>query len=644
MTEENDKEIEAAEEVKTEKIELTDTGDTVAEGDTSLQDEEENDDEENEFSDDEDHAVQADTHDLEKLTVDQLYDKAKECLMHSPREALNKLKTIRPVFFEKYQELKKEELEKLDEAEIDNFNFDKAPLAEGFNQLLATAKAAIAEERKRIEEEKQNNYKHKLKLLATLDDLVSEDETEQSIARVKEIQKEWRQIKVVPKDKIQELWDKFHMLLDKFYDNHSINIELKELDRKKNLEAKIELTKKVEEIANEPSLKRSFILLNKYHEEFRNIGPVPRESRDGIWQTFKAASDHIYSIKKEQHEAQEAVREENLKLKELLVEKSNVIAQIEYDNIKDWNSKTKELEKIFADWKKIGPVPRSKSDAIWAKFKKERNQFYANRKQYFSALNKDRKINLKLKETLCERVEALKDNDDFNNTTKEILTIQKEWKSIGPVPDKLNQTIWNRFRKACDYFFNRKEQRYASQREAENKNLEEKKNLLKELELLSKSSEDEKSIFNQLKEISSKWNKIGHIPRSEIKKVSGRYEKLSDDLFKKYKKNKDELKSSQWESYYTDIIGSPNGLKRIKDEEFKLKKKLKFLQEELLNTERNMSFFNLSKGAGSLLKDFEKKQDKSQNQVERIKKELKVIQKVKRNSVASTKNEQDDTV
>lgn len=591
-------------------------------------DEHDEDDEHADVEDDQDETLNIDL--LNKLNLDQLFDKARECLMNTPRDAYNKLKTIRPIFFEKYQELKKAAIEALGQDENEHFVFEKAALAEGMNQLLSTAKAAIAEEKKRIETEKHNNYLHKLKLLETLDSLVQEDETEQSIERVKEIQKEWRQIRVIPKDKIQELWDKYHTLLDKFYDNHSINIELKELDRRKNLEAKIELTKKVEEIAEEKSLKRSFILLNKYHEDFRNIGPVPQESREGIWQAFKAASDHIYEIKRAQHEALEQVREQNLKLKTLLVEKASVIAAVNYDNIKDWNAKTKEIDQLFDEWKKIGPVTRAKSDEVWSAFRKERSSFYENRKAYFGDLNKGRKENLKQKEELCKRVEALKDNEDFNSTTKEILAIQQEWKKIGPVPDKVNQAVWNRFRKACDYFFSRKEKAFEGQKDEEKANLEVKKGLIKQLEELENTDKPENEIFAQLREISATWNKTGHIPRKDFKKVSSRYESLSNTLFAKYKKNREEMKSSQWESYYSDIISSPNGFSRLKDEEYKLKKKMRALQDEITTSEQNMSLFTLSKSANNLLKDFDKRLEKNKELVERLKQEIKVIATVKR--------------
>lgn len=579
------------------------------------------------LDDAQDHSIDED--ELNKLELEGLFEKAQACLLLSPREALNQLSVIRGIFFDKYQEAKNDALEQLSDEEKEGFRFEKADLAEGIDEILATAKSAIAEEKQRIEDEKQKNYKAKLKLLQNLKDLVAEDETEQSIERVKEIQREWRSIRVLPKDKVQELWDEYHKLLDTFYDNHSINIELKDLDRRKNLEAKIELTKKVEALSDERSLKRSFILLNKYHEEFKNIGPIPQESREAIWSAFKAASDEIYKVKRAEHDANTAKREENYKKKALLVEKAELVAGIKYDSMKDWNAKTKEMDALFDEWRKIGPVPRAKNDSVWSAFKEQRATFFGNRKSYFNSLNKERNANLKLKEALCEKVEALKDSEDLVNTTKEIIAIQKEWKKIGPVPDKVNQAVWGRFRKACDHFFNRKEKAFEGQRKEELENLKTKKSLIEELKGLLSKDADAKTVFEELKRISASWNKAGFIPKKELKKVHGEYDKLSDELFKKYKKDREDLKEEQWEGHYREILNAPAGDKRLKDEEYRLKKRMRHLKDELLQMEQNMSFFSVSKGS-NILKDFEKKSERSAEQIDRLKRELKVISKVKR--------------
>lgn len=565
--------------------------------------------------------------DLDSLDLVQLLEKAQGTLMLNAKTAVDQLTLIQAVFNERYKA--EEEAEKAEQDDEAAFEFSKAQLLTDFNQIFSTAQLARKEEKQRIEDEKESNLRKKEALLAQLEQFVSEDETESSIQQVKSIQKEWKQIKALPQSKVQGLWDKYHKLMDAFYDNHSINIELKELDRKKNLEAKIDLTKKMEAVAEEKSLKRSFILLNKYHDEFKHIGPVPKESREGIWNAFKAASDKIYELKRTEYDALQAKRTENLKKKELLVEKASVLAAVSYDQVKDWNAKTKAFDELFEAWKKVGPVPQAKSDAIWSAFKKQRNLFYQHKKAYFAELNKGRNENLKKKEELCEKVEALKDHEDFNSTTKKILALQKEWKAVGPVPDKVNQAIWKRFRAACNHFFDRKDKAFAGQRKEEESNLKSKEALIVELQALAKLDKEEE-VFEALKKIAASWKVLGYVPRKDVKRINKSYEKLTDDLFKKFKKDKNSLKASEWESYYQQIAEGPQGDKRLRDEEYKIKKRLTYLNEEVQNAERNMSFFAKSSNADKLLKGVDQKLAKNKEQLERLKAELKVIQKVKR--------------
>ena len=249
---------------------------------------------------------------LEGKNLEELLEEASTVLVLTPKGARKKLGVVRSVFFERFTEAKDAALEiyKQDESEEKElFAFDKESIALKFKEIEDAVKQSVAEEKERIETEKLKNFNRKKELLKNLEEIVANDETLESIKQVKDIQKEWKNIRVLPKDGISELWDTYNLLQNKFYDNHSINIELKELDRQKNLEAKIDLTKKMDELHGEKSLKRSFILLNKYHEEFKNTGPVPAESREPIWEAFKKASDSVYDAKRKLYEELESEKD-----------------------------------------------------------------------------------------------------------------------------------------------------------------------------------------------------------------------------------------------------------------------------------------------------------------------------------------------
>jgi hypothetical protein len=607
--------------------------------------EDEDEDDDSDSDDDQDDSENTQDMDYESMAIPELVEAANASLNLTPRESLKRLKQIRLVLDEKLNEDKRNALKAFvnEGNEPEDFQWSLSTVRDGFNDVFKKAREARKEEKVRIEEEKQANLKKKQALLEKLKDLVSKDETEESISEVKEIQKAWKAIRIVPQEYSEKLWEDYTFLMDKFYDNHSINIELKELDRKKNLEAKIELCKKVDELVDHPSLKRSFILLNKYHEEFRNVGPVPREFREEIWNRFKTASDQVRESKKAALEELEKVREENLKKKELLVDKIKLVAEVPYKSHKEWKKKTDEVNALFEEWKKIGPVPASNKEQAWKDFRSMMNRFYDQKSEFFKQLNKERKANLILKEDLCKQAESLLDNEDDNYVKKQLLKLQAEWKEIGPVPEKVNQAVWRRFRKACDSFFNKKKKEFEERKKEEKANLEAKESLIQEVEGLLAES-DEKKVFESLKAIQKKWSSTGFVPFKKKKSVNERFDKAVDGVYAKYKKNRDAVKKERLEEHYREMIELPNGDKQIKSDIYKIKKKLNYLQGEVSTWENNIQFFSMSSGnnADKLKADIQKKIDKTNEQINRLKSEIGMMNKLLREQNQPAKD-QDQT-
>lgn len=593
---------------------------------------ESDDNEEDEDDGDEDHDDESPNipTDFTNLGKDELVSAAEESLKLTPRESLKRMNEIRPLLGDLLRTERRLALETFVDGggEPDDFVYDDAQYRDRFKTAHDQAKEARKEERERIDAEKVKNLTLKKEILQKLDKITESDETESSLAEVKELQQEWKRVKIVPADKVKELWDSFHFYLNKFYDNHSINIELKELDRKKNLEVKIELCKKVDELSKENSLKRSFILLNKYQDEFRNTGPVPREYNKEIWERFQQACDKLYEQKKVLFAELEEVRTKNLELKEVLVEKSSIIAAGNYHKQKEWKDKSQELDGLMAEWKKIGPVPKSNNDAVWKSFRGSFNTFYLNKSQYFKQQYKERKANLILKEDICQKAEELKDSEDFNYATNEIIKLQKEWKEIGPVPEKISNAVWRRFRAACDTFFERKNKKYASRKEEETDNLKLKQELITRLNTLLEGEKSD-DLLAKLKEIQQSWNQIGYVPIKQKKNIESQYHKVSDQVFEKFKLDKQSMKSGQMRDHYRNLADLPSGGKRLNDEEFKIKKKMGFLTGEMQTLENNMEFFGRSSGSQKLKKEIEDKIQKMSEQRDRLKQELKAIKNAK---------------
>lgn len=486
-----------------------------------------------------------------------------------------------------------------------------------------------SDHRQRIEEEKQKNLQIKRKILEDLRVITETDETAESLERVKELQNEWKKIRAVPHEHVQELWDSYRVFLDKFYDNLSINFELKELDRKKNLEAKIDLCMKVDQLQEEASVKVAMNLLNKYHDEWKHTGPVPKEYAEEIWTRFKAASDKIYEQKKAQMDEMREMRRKNLELKTTINERLEQVATLLYDKPKEWIEKTEVINAFFEEWKKIGPVPKEQNEVVWGRFKDLRNHFYRQKNNFFKQLNKDKAENLKAKEELCEKAEALKDSEDWLKTTNDLIRLQGEWKKVGPVPEKMSDVVWKRFRAACDEFFSKKEGHFKGQKEEQEKNLDAKKALLEEvkaLEAMTDKQTDE--VFKTLRDIQKKWNAAGYVPIKFKNQIQKEFSTIVDGLYKKHKRNAEEMKEGQLQEHYEELSQSPDGTKRLQFEERRVKEKIRHLKNDVETLENNIGFFSNSKTAGPLIKGITDKIAKANEQIERLQKELKAIKKL----------------
>lgn len=564
--------------------------------------------------------------DYDSLSIEELMSQAAAALSLSPKESLKKLQLIRPVLDERFKQERKEALKAYTDAGnlAETFEYVDNIHKEQFYAMFRQAQDSRADERKRIEEEKEKNLIRKRQLLAELKTITEKDESKESVEQVKKIQSEWKSIRAVPSEKVQELWDSYHYYLNKFYDNVSINIELKELDRRKNLEYKIDLCKKVEELHEEENLKRCFILISKYQDEFRNTGPVQKEFNEEIWNRFKSAVDGVYASKKALMDELEEKLNDNLKLKRMLVEKASLIANVPYDQIKIWNQKTEELNKLFEEWKTIGPVPKAENESIWKEFRGHFNDFFKHKSVFFEDINKQRKANLLMKENLCKEAEALQESEDFVKTTKEMLRLQEEWKKTGPVPEKLSNAIWKRFRTACDRFFERKQQVFGEKRKQEEESLQEKEGLINRLNALLET-EDKENAEKELKEVHQLWMNTGFVPFNKKQEINQKYDTALQAVRKKFEIRREKLQEGSAKEHYQTMLNTPNGNSRLKQEEFKIRERIKFLKGEIDTWQNNMEFFAKSKNADKLRQEIQAKIDKSLGQMDRLNKELKEI-------------------
>lgn len=563
---------------------------------------------------------------------DQLVEAAVEAVKtRDLLEATRYIKAIKPALDHLLQEEYNAALERfMEEGGVkDDFTYNSGDKArELFNAASKELKQKKADEKARQEAEKLDNLKKKEALLEKIKALTEGEETKDSLNKLKELQTEWKLIRNVPKEHIEKLWESYHMYIHNFYDNLSMFNELKDLDRRKNLDHKIELTKKVSELALEPSTKKVVILLKKYQEEWKSIGPVPKESNDDIWNRFKQECDRIYEMIKAVMAENERKREENLIAKKELLAKALELANIQSARIKDWLEQSAVANQLMDDWKKIGMVPMKYKESLWEEFRAARNKFYSNKNEFFKKMHAERNNNLKVKTDLCEKAESIAANPiDWNKGTDELKKMQDAWKKVGPVHEKISDAIWKRFRTACDSFFEKKAQHYAGQVEEQKKNLEVKQGLLVQLEALL-AREDGATIINDLKALQEQWNQAGFVPMSAKDEIGKKYSDLTDKVFAKFKQASSAMRDMKDRSHFEAILNSPNGDSKLKREEKFLMDKVRGLKSDIDTWDNNLGFFAKSKGDNPMTDQIKEKIAAAQKQIKQLEEKVKLIRQV----------------
>lgn len=476
---------------------------------------------------------------------------------------------------------------------------------------------------KSLEKEKDENLKLKNELLEKLRAVIDNEESN-SVNVLKKLQEEWKSIGPVHQQHNRTLWANYHALLDRFYDHRSIYFELKDLDRKKNLEAKLDLCEKVEALNEEEHLNTAIKKLNEFHDEFKHIGPVPRDEQEALWTRFKTASDLVYSKRKEYTAELVEQLKANLVIKLDLVEKLAEMASFESDAIGEWNAKTKELLEVQKQWESIGGMPRENSKEVNKKFWGNFKQFFNNKNAFFKSLDAQREANLEIKKGLLEKAEALKDNEDWDKTSNEMVKLQNEWKNSGPVPEKYRNKIYKQFKSACDTFFNNRRSHNKSLESEYDGNLDKKVAICEQLEQMATTGSVEAEKVYALQD---SFNAVGFVPRNSIKKIQNQYKNALQNILDSVS-NLSEEDFDTFKSALTinDVRSGPDAEKKIQRQEHAIKRKITNLEDDISTWKNNLGFFANSKNAADLLKDYEQKIVDAETKLDKLKAELKILQ------------------
>jgi len=469
--------------------------------------------------------------------------------------------------------------------------------------------------------------KKKKEIIKKLRELVNGIENKETFNNVKKLQNSWKDIGHINNSKEKSLWTTYNALLDRFYDNRSIYFELKELDRKKNLEIKTKLCEDAESLVKETNIMKSVSKLNDIHSEFKHIGPVNKSVQNEIWERLKSASDDIYKKKKDFVSNIKESLNENLKKKLKLMDEINKLKVFNTDDIRVWNLKSKEVLSLKDKWNGIGGVPKSSSKNLSKEFWNAFKEFYNQKSLFFKKIDESYKKNLNDKKDLIEKVNAIKDNVEWQKTSEEIQSLQKKWKKIGKVPIKYKDSIYKEFKEACDFFYDKKRREDTESIKIYEENLKLKENICDKILSLSSSKNFDQDEFFKLQ---VKFLEVGHVPKENIDSIKEKYKKSIDAIIKKSSKsmNKDDFDKFKFIIELNSLAKNPYSKNKIIKKKSDIIKKINTIQSEIKNLKNNIYYLKESVAADNLKKEYMAKIDDSDKEIESLKLQLNLINKV----------------
>lgn len=505
---------------------------------------------------------------------------------------------IKSEFNAKFSELleeKKEEFINEGGSEIDFYY--STPIKKQFNSVYKDYKSSLNAYYKTLETNLKTNLENRLRIIEEIKGLINvEENINTTYKHFKDLQEEWRNAGSIPRDKYNTAWNTYHHHVEIFYDFLHLNRDLRDMDFKHNLEQKLKIIERAEELAKDDNTNRSFRELQVLHKMWKeDLGPVDKEQREVIWKRFSIASKTIHDKRQAYYNDLDKAHEANLVRKEEIIAKIDNITQDQGNAHQAWQKKIKAMETLRQDFFNTGKVPIKVNEATWSKFKTAVRAFNKNKNNFYKNLKKDQFTNLQKKQELIKIAEDHKDSDDFEAVTALMKKIQSDWKNIGHVPRKDSDKVWNQFKGACNHFFDR----FHAERKSENQELYEafdKKN-----KLLDTLKTVESPDLNTIKEKISEWKTIGHVPQNK-RYIEGKFNKALDELFNKLKMDKAEIEMLKFENKL-DTLAQPNDTRLLDNEHNFIRKKIDEVKGDINQLENNLQFFSNIDETNPLVKD-----------------------------------------
>ena len=485
----------------------------------------------------------------------------------------------------------------------------------------------IKEKRAKIfleqEQEKQENLKKKLDIIEKIKSMItSPDEANKAYQEFKKLQQEWKEIKAVPAEKANELWRNYQLYVEQFYDLLKLNNEAREYDFRKNLEIKERLCEAAEKLGEEEDVVSAAQQLQELHQEYRETGPVAKDLRESLWARFKAASTVVNKRHQQHFEKMRAMEEENLTKKTALCERIEEIVKVMPANANEWEQQTKEIIALQAEWKTIGFAPQKMNVKIFERFRATCDSFFERKAEFFKKMKQQYAENIDKRKALIEKAKSLQDSTEWRATADKLIALQKEWKSVGTVPKKQGDRLWNEFLAACNHFFEARNHATSGTRNEERANLEKKRGIIAQLkELLEDAAE---GVQEKVKELTEQYNAVGHVPFKEKDKLYKEYHDVLDMIYKKLNINMSKRRLDKFKNNLKNV--AEKGVDALDNERARLMRRYESLKQEIQTYENNLGFLNASSKKGnSLIDEMNRKVQKLKDDMNLVREKIKAI-------------------
>ena len=551
-------------------------------------------------------------------TKQEVLDRIKEIAQSDEAPAKDEVDLLKTVFYKLHIAEREQQMKEYLDGGGDPEKYQVRP--DDLEEMFKVEMNVIKEKRAKVfqaqEAEKQENLQRKLEIIEKIKSMVtSPDEANKSYKEFKALQDEWREIKAVPAEKANELWRNYQLYVEQFYDLLKLNNEAREYDFKKNLELKTKLCEAAEKLADESDVISAFHQLQELHQQYREIGPVAKDLREEMWQRFKAASTVINKRHQQHFEGLRAREEENLQKKTELCEKVEAIAQEENKGAGDWEKHTKQIIELQNEWKTIGFAPQKMNVKIFERFRAACDDFFTRKATYFKTMKEQFAENAEKKRALVEKAQELQDSTDWKSTSDKFIALQKEWKTIGLVPKKLGDQLWNDFLAACNKFFEARNAATAGTRNEERANLEAKRAIIEQLKELSEQ-EAADGLQEKVHELVEQYNQVGHVPYKEKDKLYKDYREVLDKLYKDLNISAAHRRLDNFKSNLKNM--AKRGEDALDSERTRLMRRYEQMKQEIQTYENNLGFLNAASKKGSSLID------EMNRKVQKLKDDLKL--------------------